>query len=79
MVWRGSQGVRRFALGNVTDMGLEEAYQVARELIQKLKDSGENAKLKAVRANQQQEEGRRRTGSPWRTASPFTSRTWLTG
>ncbi|MBN5086733.1 hypothetical protein JY460_01180 [Stenotrophomonas maltophilia] len=58
VVRRGSQGVRRFALGNVTDMGLEEAYQVARELIQELKVSGENPKLKAVRASQQEEDRR---------------------
>ncbi len=47
VVRRGTQGVRRFALGNVTDMGLEEAYSVARELIQELKASGENPKTRA--------------------------------
>lgn len=56
VVRRGAQGVRRFALGNVTDMGLEEAYSVARELIQELKASGENPKTRAARASQQQQE-----------------------
>lgn len=50
VVRRGAQGVRRFALGNVTDMGLEEAYSVARELIHELKASGENPKTRACLA-----------------------------
>lgn len=40
-------------------MGLDEAYSVARELLQELKASGENPKLRAARASQRQQDDRR--------------------
>ncbi len=42
VVRRGPQGVRRFSLGNVTDMGLEEAYASAREKLAVLRETGDN-------------------------------------
>lgn len=40
VVKRGPDGVRRFSLGNVTDMGLEEAYEEARSKLRIVKETG---------------------------------------
>ncbi|MGV7204480.1 integrase [Xanthomonas citri] len=42
VVRRGPQGVRRFSLGNVTDIGLEEAYAEARKKLAVLRETGDN-------------------------------------
>lgn len=52
MVRRGPQGVCRFALGNVTDMGLAEAHDKAREQVAILLSKGENPKAHQVKARE---------------------------
>lgn len=52
MVRRGPNGVRRFALGNVTDMGLAEAHEKAREQVAILLSTGENPKVHQAKARE---------------------------
>ena len=52
MVRRGPNGVRRFALGNVTDMGLAEAHEKAREQVAILLSTGENPKAHQAKVRQ---------------------------
>lgn len=52
MVRRGPNGVRRFALGNVTDMGLAEAHEKARQQVAILLSTGENPKAHQAKARE---------------------------
>lgn len=52
MVRRGPSGVRRFALGNVTDMGLAEAHEKAREQVAILLSTGENPRAHQAKVRQ---------------------------
>ena len=49
VVRRGPQGVRRFSLGNVTDMGLDEAYAEARRKLAVLRETGEHPNAHAAK------------------------------
>lgn len=55
VVRRGPRGVRRFSLGNVTDMGLEEAYAEARRKLSILRETGENPHVHAAKVKAEQQ------------------------
>lgn len=55
VVRRGPKGVRRFALGNATDMGLTEAYEKARAHLAILMDTGENPKAHQAKVRRVEE------------------------
>ncbi|MEC3888870.1 integrase [Xanthomonas campestris] len=62
VVKRGPTGIRRFSLGNVTDMGLDEAYEVAKGHLSVLRQTGTNpvhqerAELRAKRRDKRSED-----------------------
>ncbi|MEB1902942.1 integrase [Xanthomonas campestris pv. campestris] len=62
VVKRGPTGIRRFSLGNVTDMGLDEAYEVAKGHLSVLRQTGANpvhqerAELRAKRRDRRSED-----------------------
>ncbi|MBO9878726.1 integrase, partial [Xanthomonas sp. D-99] len=62
VVKRGPTGIRRFSLGNVTDMGLDEAYEVAKGHLSMLRQTGTNpvqqerAELRAKRRDKRSED-----------------------
>lgn len=53
VVRRGPNGVRRFSLGNVTDMGLEEAYAAARAKLAVVRETGESPRVVEARQREQ--------------------------
>ncbi|WP_279583689.1 hypothetical protein ACE15N_06400 [Xanthomonas campestris pv. passiflorae] len=62
VVKREPTGIRRFSLGNVTDMGLDEAYEVAKGHLSVLRQTGTNpvqqerAELRAKRRDKRSED-----------------------
>ncbi|MBB3823450.1 hypothetical protein FHT03_003537 [Xanthomonas arboricola] len=62
VVKRGPTGIRRFSLGSVTDMGLDEAYEVAKGHLSVLRQTGTNpvqqerAELRAKRRDKRSED-----------------------
>ncbi len=49
---RGPAGVRRFSLGSVTDIGLEQAYELARRKLAVVRETGEHPSKEEARAEQ---------------------------
>ena len=52
VVVRGPSGVRRFSLGNVADMGPEQAYELARQKLAVVRETGEHPSKADARAEQ---------------------------
>nr|WP_195840514.1 hypothetical protein [Stenotrophomonas pavanii] len=52
VVVRGPAGVRRFSLGSVTDIGPEQAYELARRKLAVVRETGEHPSKEEARAEQ---------------------------
>lgn len=50
VVVRGPSGVRRFSLGNVADMGPEQAYELARQKLAVVRETGEHPSRQEARS-----------------------------
>lgn len=50
VVVRGPSGVRRFSLGNVADMGAEQAYELARQKLAVVRETGEHPSRQEARS-----------------------------
>ncbi len=50
VVVRGPVGVRRFSLGSVTDIGPEQAYELARQKLAVVRETGQHPSTEEVRA-----------------------------